>query len=142
VAAFSVVRYVNSPWRKLPPGPAGLPILGNVLQMGGKQWLTFSNWRDKYGDLIYLNVAGQPLVVISSQKIVGDLLNRRSKTYSDRPKNIVPNELMTGGMLITFTHYNDVWRRLRKAAHEALNKGVVHNYHATQAREAVLLAHG
>lgn len=34
------------------------------------------------------------------------------------------------------------WRRLRKAAHEALNKGVVHNYHATQAREAVLLAHG
>lgn len=60
------------------------------------------------GDLIYVNVAGKPVVVISSQKIAGDLMDRRATIYSDRPQNIVPNDLMTGGLLITFTHYNDV----------------------------------
>ena len=34
------------------------------------------------------------------------------------------------------------WRRMRKAAHEGLNKGVVHNYHRSQATEAILLACG
>ncbi|ETW79561.1 cytochrome P450 CYP2 [Heterobasidion irregulare TC 32-1] len=69
-------------------------------------------------------------------------MDRRATIYSDRPQNIVPNDLMTGGLLITFTHYNDVWRRLRKAAHEALNKAVAHKYHPTQAVEAVLLTLG
>ncbi|KAI0062932.1 hypothetical protein BV25DRAFT_486075 [Artomyces pyxidatus] len=25
-----VTRYIRSPWRKVPPGPRGLPIVGNV----------------------------------------------------------------------------------------------------------------
>jgi len=32
------------------------------------------------------------------------------------------------------------WRRMRKAAHEGLNKGVIKDFHETQTREALLLA--
>jgi hypothetical protein len=43
------VRYLQSPWRKLPPGPRGIPLLGNVLEMRSKQWLNFMKWKDEFG---------------------------------------------------------------------------------------------
>jgi hypothetical protein len=43
------VRYLQSPWRKLPPGPRGIPLLGNVLEMRSKQWLNFMKWKEEFG---------------------------------------------------------------------------------------------
>ena len=118
-------RYFASPYRKLPPGPRGYPIIGNLLEMRDGQWLKFSEWQKKYGqfvtgplfsfppylnlslgDLIYLNAAGQPIVVINSPKVGVALLDRRAAIYSDRPRNIV-SSLMTGGLFVAFSRYGD-----------------------------------
>lgn len=45
-----LVRLVSRRKGSLPPGPRGLPLLGNVLDMPTQQgWLTFTKWAEKYG---------------------------------------------------------------------------------------------
>jgi hypothetical protein len=60
------------------------------------------------GDLIYLNAAGQPIIILNSRKVTGDLLDRRARIYSDRPHNIVVGEIMTDGFLFALAHNDDV----------------------------------
>ena len=61
------------------------------------------------GDIIYLNVAGQPVVILNSQKVAADLLDRRAGIYSDRPRNIVSFDLLTGGLFFPLSSYNDTF---------------------------------
>lgn len=61
------------------------------------------------GDLVYLNVAGQHIVVLNSQKVAVDLLDRRASKYSDRPRSIVAAEILTGGLFFVFTRYSEVY---------------------------------
>lgn len=55
ILSFVVIlaaQYVRSPWRRVPPGPKGLPILGNALQLKDKLWMFDKDCKKKFGNSI------------------------------------------------------------------------------------------
>jgi hypothetical protein len=44
-----VAQYVRSPWRRVPPGPKGLPVLGNTLQLQNKDWMFARECKRNFG---------------------------------------------------------------------------------------------
>lgn len=91
----------------LPPGPPGLPIIGNLHQMAmSRVWLQWHEWGKKYGPVIYLSVLGKSIVILNSAKAAQDLLARRGAIYSDRPRLVLAGELALKGLHLLLMPYD------------------------------------
>ncbi|KAH8977256.1 cytochrome P450 [Lactarius hatsudake] len=127
-------------YRYLPPGPKGLPFIGDVKHASDQGWLASPQRKDDYGELMYLSVFGQGILVVNSQRVAIDLLEKRSNIYSDRPRYISFNEFLTENLTFAFTGYGNLWRRFRRPAVEGFSKSVVPDFYPIQSREAIMLA--
>ena len=56
---------------------------------------------------MYLDGAGQPIVVCNSLKSAFELLERRSAIYSDRPRLIMGQEILSGGLRFVLMNQTD-----------------------------------
>jgi len=70
---------------KYPPGPMGIPILGNALQLGKEPHHTFIKWSKKYGKTISVQLALDRCVVLNDLKMIRDMFNETA--FSGRPQN-------------------------------------------------------
>ncbi|KAF7320402.1 Cytochrome P450 [Mycena kentingensis (nom. inval.)] len=86
-AAFVYLRFYPSKRATLPlpPGPK-VDWLGRVPGLPRvRPWKTYAQWSERYGDLIYINMLGNPILVLNSATAAADLLERRGSLYSSRP---------------------------------------------------------
>jgi hypothetical protein len=56
---------------------------------------------------MYLDAAGQPTIVLNSVKSNFDLLERRASNYSDRPRAIMAQEILSNGLLFSLMNYGE-----------------------------------
>ncbi|KIO10098.1 hypothetical protein M404DRAFT_130775 [Pisolithus tinctorius Marx 270] len=139
--ALFISLWKSKSWRAkyrslLPPGPSGLPWVGSVFDIDLSQpWVTYQEWGNRYGDLIYSQVLGKEYIIINNEKIAHELLDLRSSIYSDRPR--VPSfELFDLGFVTPSLPYGEEWRKHRRALHLVLNKKEALKYTTMQLQKA------
>ncbi|EIW74014.1 cytochrome P450 [Coniophora puteana RWD-64-598 SS2] len=117
-----------------------MPIIGNLHQMDAERaWLTYTDWKEKYGDVVYCSILGQDAIILNTEKAAEDLLNHRSSNYSDRldlPAIIGPYGLTIDTIVLNHT---DTWRAHRRVFHQTLRSEAATAYRPMQLRRTAEL---
>ena len=99
----------------LPPGPPGLPFIGNLHQMDSSTphvclWL-LSN---QYGPIMSLRLGCLSALVISSAGMAKEVLKAHDLEFSGRPSLLGPQKISYNGLDLGFAPYGEYWREMRK----------------------------
>jgi hypothetical protein len=120
----------------VPPGPKGLPIVGNIFQFPRKkEWEVYAEWAKLYGQyssssfagllteviagkIMSLHAFGSTIIIINDHETAIKLLDKRSLTYSDRPVMPMLTEAMGWKNTLGFSPYGERFKRYRKLVHQ------------------------
>ncbi|KAJ7202043.1 cytochrome P450 [Mycena pura] len=98
------------------------------------EWKTFAQWAKTYGDCVYVNVLGQPIVILDSFAAANDLLKQRSAIYSSRPR------LVTGfTQSMALSPYSARFLSFRRLIHKELSGNSLQKYWPLHEDESRLL---
>lgn len=71
----------------------------------------------KPGNIVYLRILGQPIIIINSSRVAIDLFDKMGAIYSDRPYFVMAIEMLGWGKILTLLQYNQEFRHQRKLLH-------------------------
>ncbi|KZT05767.1 cytochrome P450 [Laetiporus sulphureus 93-53] len=101
--------------RALPPGPRGWPLIGNVFDVPKSQpWKMFAQWGDLWGDMVYMNYLGQPIVILNSARAAREMLEKKGAFYSDRPVFTFLGRMVGWDNIMPFLPYGPRHRESRR----------------------------
>ncbi|CAO2653079.1 Nn.00g024900.m01.CDS01 [Neocucurbitaria sp. VM-36] len=118
VAAYVINRLLKPTHSApLPPGPKGLPLLGNVNDLPKPGMLECHHWlkhKDLYGPISSVTVLGQTFVIINDAQIALELLRDRSAKHSARPHMVFSSDMIGWNNTLAFSGYTDTFKLHRK----------------------------
>jgi hypothetical protein len=60
------------------------------------------------GEMMYINALGNGVLILNSQRVAVDLLEKRANIYSDRPHYISCGEFLTQNLTLSFALFDGV----------------------------------
>ncbi|XP_040426510.1 cytochrome P450 1A4-like [Cygnus olor] len=105
---------------KPPPGPRGLPVVGNALELRKDPHLALTRLSQKYGDVMEVAIGTQPVLVLSGLDTLRQALVRQGEDFMGRP-DLPSFKYISNGQSLAFSpDAGDVWKARRRLAQNAL----------------------
>ncbi|KAF4794501.1 Cytochrome P450 2C21 [Turdus rufiventris] len=98
---------------KMPPGPAPLPILGNLLQVKPSNLAkTLQKLSEEYGPVFTVHLGTEPVVVLHGHDVVKEALVDRADEFASRGHMPI-GDRANNGLGIIFSN-NELWVQMRR----------------------------
>lgn len=99
-----------------PPGPKGLPIIGNLHQFDPSKpaHLYFAKLAKIYGPILSLRLGQRTMVVIQSAKVAKQVLQAPHNNFCNRLITAGAQRLSYNGLDVVFAPYGDYYREVKK----------------------------
>ncbi|CAK9311061.1 unnamed protein product [Citrullus colocynthis] len=98
----------------LPPGPWGVPLLGNLPFLDPDLHTYFSELGRKYGPIVKLQLGNRIGIIVNSSSVAREVLKDHDVTFANRDVPQAGRAASYGGSDIVWTPYGPEWRMLRK----------------------------
>ncbi|KAG7565515.1 Cytochrome P450 superfamily [Arabidopsis suecica] len=109
-----IFKKISPSKMKLPPGPTGLPIIGNLHQFGRLLHSSLHKLSLEHGPVMLLRFGVVPVVVISSKEAAKEVLKTHDLETCTRPKMVTTGLFSYNFKDIGFTQYGEDWREMKK----------------------------
>lgn len=106
--------------RNTPPGPYGLPIVGNLFQLGDSPHVALSEMSKVYGSVFSIRLGSRRAIVLNSHDVVKEALSKKARHFSARPPLHSFQISSNGGRSIAFGDFGPGHQRKKKLATRAL----------------------
>ncbi|KAG2633004.1 hypothetical protein PVAP13_2NG284600 [Panicum virgatum] len=101
--------------RRAPLGPRRqLPVLGNLLQIGGRPHRYFQAVARRHGPVVEVRLGRVRAVVVSSPEAAKEVLRTNDLHCCSRPDSPGPRMLSYDFLDVAFSPYGNYWREMRK----------------------------
>ncbi|XP_057977359.1 geraniol 8-hydroxylase-like [Malania oleifera] len=111
---LSLSRRSKSTIGKLPPGPAPLPVLGNLLNLGNRPHRSLADLARRHGPIMTLQLGRITTIVVSSAAMAEQVLHKQDLTFSSRTIPDAVHALRHHQLSVVWLPVSPRWRNLRK----------------------------
>uniref|UniRef100_A0A5B7BIH9 Putative geraniol 8-hydroxylase-like n=1 Tax=Davidia involucrata TaxID=16924 RepID=A0A5B7BIH9_DAVIN len=120
----------------LPPGPRGLPLVGNLPFLDPELHTYFASLAPTYGPILTLWLGKKVGIVVTSPAVAREVLKDHDTTFANRDVPVAGKEATYGGSDIVWTPYGPEWRMLRKVCvREMLSNATLDSVYALRRHE-------
>ena len=117
VSAVSLLLLTRRKWKgrlRLPPGPAQVPLLGNLHQLGVLPHRSLRDLARKHGPVMQLQLGTVRTVVVSSAEAAREVMKTHDEDCCTRPVSPGMKRLSYGLKNVGFSPYGAYWHAMRK----------------------------
>ncbi|XP_010412628.1 PREDICTED: cytochrome P450 71A26-like [Camelina sativa] len=96
-----------------PPSPPGLPLIGNLHQLGRHTHRSLCSLSRRYGPLMLLHFGRVPVLIVSSAEVAKEVLKTHDRVFASRPRSKIFEKLLYDRHDVASAPYGEYWRQMK-----------------------------